>query len=393
MIDVRGISKSFKLYKKPSDRLKEIVLRKPFHERYAALADISFAAADGEAIGIIGRNGAGKSTLLKILTGVVIPDAGEIEISGKLTGLLELGTGFDMNLSGRQNIDANGLLIGMSPAEINQKTATILDFSELGRFIDEPLRTYSSGMVMRLAFSISIHADPDVFVVDEALSVGDAHFQQKCMRKIKEFKARGGSLLFVSHDANAVKMLCDRALVLNNGKLVVDSEPEQAVNIYNRLLAEDEDEFSYSRDPERGYGTEEVIIEKVEAIGERSRASAVSSGETLQLNIRLKGLTDIDNFTIGLMIRDRFGQDAYGTNSYYLNVPLQIKQGEIKHVRYDVPMHLAPGKYTVTLALHEGFDHTRHCYHWWDNACQFEVAGIIGHVFGGQCNLQARLVT
>ena len=192
MIKVEGISKKFKLYHSPADRLKEIIFRKQYHKDFVALDNISFEVGAGQTLGIIGQNGAGKSTLLKILSGIVIPDSGTIQIDGKVTGLLELGTGFNAEMTGLENIYMNGTLIGMTKDEIDRKKQTIIDFSELGEFINEPIKTYSSGMTMRLAFSIAIHADPTCFLVDEALSVGDAYFQQKCMRKIQEFRAERG---------------------------------------------------------------------------------------------------------------------------------------------------------------------------------------------------------
>lgn len=192
MIRVENISKTFKIYPAPSARLKEILLRRPCHTLHAALEKISFSVEDGETLGIIGPNGAGKSTLLKLLSGILIPDEGKISISGKITGLLELGTGFNSEMTGRQNISMNGLLLGMTAEEIRAKEETIIAFSELESFMDNPLKTYSSGMVMRLAFAIAYHAEPACFLVDEALSVGDAHFQQKCMKAIRSFKERGG---------------------------------------------------------------------------------------------------------------------------------------------------------------------------------------------------------
>jgi lipopolysaccharide transport system ATP-binding protein len=213
MISVKNISKTFKLYQAPSDRLKEILLRRCYHKNFQAVNNVSFEVQEGETLGIVGENGAGKSTILKLLTGILIPDTGSVHVSGKITGLLELGTGH------------NATYLGLSRSEIDKKLDTIIGFTELGEFIHEPIKTYSSGMVMRLAFSVAIHAEPRAFVVDEALSVGDAYFQQKCMKKIKDFKDNGGSIVFVSHDMNAVKVLCDQAILLEHGSVVEQGEP------------------------------------------------------------------------------------------------------------------------------------------------------------------------
>ncbi len=387
MIKVTSLCKSFKLYKKPSDRLKELLLRRPFHSRHTVLHDLNFTVEDGEALAILGRNGAGKSTLLKILTGVLEADSGDIHLSGKLTGLLELGTGFDFNLTGLQNIRTNGLLIGMTPEEVEAKTQEIIDFSELGHYIHEPIRTYSSGMVMRLAFSISIHAQPEIFLIDEALSVGDGHFQQKCMRKIRQFRANGGSIVFVSHDLNAVKMLCDRAIVLDKGHVVANDVPEAAVNAYNKILGAQEEPESTLPTESKGYGSFEARMLSAEIKGTDSGTHIITSGEDAELSIKVKAEKDLDDVTYGIMLRDRFGQDIYGTNTHLLAQPFALKAGEEIDLVFTIPMHVAPGKYTVTLALHEGIDHTKHCYHWWDNSINFEIAGVRGHHFAGVCNL------
>lgn len=392
MLEVENVCKEFKLYSRPWHRLKEIVLRRSFHRTHRALDNVTFQVASGETLGILGRNGAGKSTLLKMLNGVLLPDAGQIKITGRVTGLLELGTGFDPNLSGLQNIVGNGLLLGMTRQQIDERRDAIVEFSELGPFIHEPIRTYSSGMNMRLAFSIAIHADPDTFLIDEALSVGDGHFQQKCMRRIKEFRAKGGSIIFVSHDLNAVKMICDRAIVLSGGHVVADGHPEDAVNIYNQLLGADDEDYSERKHiEEHGYGSRQAYMERVTFVGQNSQSTILASGDTGVLDVVIAADHDLDDVSLGLMIRDRFGQDIFGTNSHYLNTPIAMKAGERRTLRYRFPMRLAPGKYTITLALHDGADHTANCYHWHDNAIGFEVAGITGTFFGGICDLAATL--
>jgi lipopolysaccharide transport system ATP-binding protein len=388
MIEVTNLEKTFKLYHKPADRLREIITRQPYHTPYQALKGISLRVERGETVGIIGRNGAGKSTLLKILNKVMLPDSGTVTSHGRVTGLLELGTGFDPSVSGINNILTNGLLLGMTEREVAERQHDIIAFAELGEFIHEPLRTYSSGMTMRLAFAIAIHADPETFLIDEALSVGDGRFQQKCMRRIRAFSEQGGSIIFVSHDLNAVKMICDRVIVLNQGKVAIEGSPEDATNYYNQILAGEMDEEKTPVRVGDSYGTYEVKIVHAQAAGEASGGEIVTSGENLSLSLSLKATTAIADLTVGLMIRDRFGQDIFGTNTHFMKHPISLESGEEHDIRLCIPMMLAPGKYTVTLALHEGSDHTSACYHWWDKALHFEVSGIKGFNFSGICNLQ-----
>ncbi len=385
MIEVKNIWKKFKLYKKPSDRLKEIIFRKKYHTTYEALKGISFKIKKGEVLGIIGPNGAGKSTLLKILTGILIADRGEIRIGGRITALLELGTGFNAELTGLENIYLNGTLLGMSKNEIDKKLEQIINFSELGDFIYEPLKTYSSGMIMRLAFSIAMHADPDCFIVDEALAVGDAHFQQKCIKKIKEFKDQGGSIIFVSHDMNAVRILCDRVILLNRGSIIDEGDPEKVTNSYNLLLAKlnDQDNKIILKNENRSYGTFSARIEEVNIKGKVSNTDIISSGEECILEIKIKSFENIDDATVGFLIRDRFGQDIFGINTELLNEKINLEKGHIYRLRFVFPLNIAPGKYTITAAIHRGKIHSEECYHWIDNIKQFQVAGFKKVEFAG----------
>lgn len=391
MIEIRNLSKRFKLYDKPSDRILEIIFRRSFHRTHQALNNISLTVQSGETCGIIGQNGAGKSTMLKLLTGVLLPDSGEVKASGKITGLLELGAGFDYSLSGHQNITINSLLLGMNHKDISRNIEAIIEFSELGDFIHEPMKIYSSGMAMRLAFSIAIHAEPQCFVIDEALSVGDAHFQQKCMKRIRQFREAGGSIIFVSHDLNAVKMLCDKVLVLDNGEVVAEGTPEQAVNHYNRIIAQLDEDYSQESDRGQNYGTREVEIVDCSLRGEQSSESVLSSGEGAIILLTLKAVETVKNVTVGVMIRDRFGQDIFGTNSKHLGRQLDIEAGQALVVRFCISLEISPGKYTLTAALHSEENHLENCYHWHDNLLGFEVAGIKGSGFSGVCRLPATL--
>ena len=377
MISVQNISKTFKLYRKPSERLREIIFRQCRHKKFDAVKDLSFTVPGGQTLGLIGKNGAGKSTVLKLLTGILIPDTGTVHISGKITGLLELGTGFNHEFSGIDNIIHNATYLGLSRPEINRKLETIIAFTELGDFIHEPLKTYSSGMIMRLAFSVAIHAEPNAFVVDEALSVGDAYFQQKCMQKIREFKADGGSIVFVSHDMNAVKILCDKAILLDHGTAIDYGEPETIINAYNYHIArrsKGDDDVRAGRSP-NGYGTLEVLIESVTLNdAHQNETQILVSGQPADIVISIKGQASMEDLTLGIAIRDRFGQDIYGTNSYYLKKKIDVQQGQTMDIVYSFDQfNLGPGKYSISAAIHTGASHIDHCMHWLDGCAVFET--------------------
>ena len=395
MIVVDNVTKRFRIYRRNGDRLRELLTGRTHHEAKVAVRDVSLRLDEGEVVGIIGRNGAGKSTLLKMVMGVILPDEGNVTVSGRVTGLLELGTGFNALLSGYDNIAFNAALLGMTPAEVARQRDAIIAFSELQAAIHNPLRTYSSGMIMRLAFSIAVHADPVCLVVDEALAVGDAHFQQKCMRRIAEFRKAGGSILFVSHDMNAVKVLCDRAVVLEEGAIAASGTPESAVNYYNRMIAamEGEDMALVAPLEQRGhaatsYGNGALGIVGGRLIGADSGGSSVASGEVADLVIDVHANQAIDDASLGIMIRDRLGQDIFGTNTHHMGQPLRFAAGEDRRFVFRMPMNLSPGRYTVTVALHSDDTHLSDCYHWCDNLLEFEVAGYLGPRFNGICRLE-----
>lgn len=394
MIRVEAIQKTFKLYRSPAVRLKEILLRKNFHAEHKALKGISFEVGDGETLGIIGPNGAGKSTMLKILTGILLADSGTIFVTGRITGLLELGTGFNPEMTGLQNIYMNGLLLGMSREEIEGKLDQVVEFTELGDFIYETLKTYSSGMVMRLAFSVAIHADPKCFVVDEALSVGDAYFQQKCMHRIKEFRRNGGSIIFVSHDMNAVKILCDKAILLHHGAILEAGSPDHVVNSYNFLVARLSDQHSKMRLANRevhSYGTFDAQIKSVAIVGSQSGSDVISSGELVTVTVELEAKEDLPEIVVGILIRDKYGQDIFGSNTYHYNLPISMKAGTTAICRFHMPLNIGPGKYTLTAALHTKDTHLEECMHWADNLVTFEVAGNQGQYFTGLCKLRPEI--
>ena len=257
-ISVQGVSKIYKLYDKPIDRLKEAVslTHKSYHRDFFALSDISFDVKKGETVGIIGTNGSGKSTILKIITGVLSPTTGTAEVSGNISALLELGAGFNSEYTGLENIYMNGTMMGFSRQEMERRMDDILRFADIGDFVNQPVKTYSSGMFVRLAFALAINVDPEILIVDEALSVGDVFFQAKCYRRMEEMMKNGTTILMVSHDMGSIIKYCDKVVLLNRGHFVAQGEAGKMVDLYKKILANQTDELA-----------EALIEEKKEALG------------------------------------------------------------------------------------------------------------------------------
>lgn len=368
VIRVQGLCKTFRVYHRPADRLREHLFRRQFHYEHKALKDINFELLSGEALAILGANGAGKSTLLKLITGVLLPDSGMLETSGRIAGLLELGTGFDGNLTGRQNLWSNASLLGLSQAEIQEVIEDIIRFSELGDYLDAPVRTYSSGMVMRLGFSIAIHARPACFVIDEALSVGDARFQQKCLLKIQEFRERNGSLLFVSHDLNAVKILCDRAIVLEGGRISYDGNPQEACLEYQKQLMHIGPNVESKR-----YGKGAIRIASASLVNAEGLSGRYLTSESVTLRVQLDSDVDSNTLALGFMIRDRLGQDLFGTNTQLHEIILDLKAGQSCDIVFEFLLNLGPGQYALTLGLHDKNNFTNDVQDWWNDSLVFEV--------------------
>lgn len=362
IIRVESVHKAFRTYRKPTDRLKEAILRRPRHTLHEALKGIDLTVHGGEVVGLLGRNGAGKSTLLKLIMGVILPDRGRIGVAGKVSGLLELGTGFNPALSGRDNITFNAMLLGMTPSDIEAKRDEIIRFTEMEAFIDNPLATYSSGMIMRLAFSIAIHADPSCFIVDEALAVGDAYFQQKCMRHINEFREKGGAILLVSHDLNAVKTLCDRAVLLDGGIIARQGAPRQVVDYYEGTVLsgmhEGEGTVGIVEAQEEAAGTVtgtgEVVVDDVALVDDDGRAlHSVVSETPVTLRVRLRALRDVAEPHFGFAIRDRYGRSMFETNTYCMGVhpaPLQAGDAPVE-ISFRFTCNLIAGDYAVSLGI------------------------------------------
>lgn len=400
-ITVTHLSKRFNLYARPLHRFKEWATlgRRSYHTAFWALRDVNLAIPSGASTGIIGPNGAGKSTLLKIITGTLFPTEGEAKVEGRVAALLELGTGFHPEFTGRLNIYLNGKMLGLSDDEIAEKFDEIVSFSELGNFIEQPIRTYSSGMTMRLGFSIASCVDPDVLIIDEALSVGDAYFSQKCVRRIREFRERGVTILFVSHDPSAVLTLCDRAVLLEQGVVQREGTPEEVLDFYNARIAQRSasggmqilvrDEADGSALGTQRSGNFRAVITGVEFRNAKGDASETFvSGEDAALAVRVLFLEDINDPTVGVLIRNRLGIEVFGLNTKGLGRRLgNFRAGESMEVTLSFPLNLGPDDYSITVAAHEDETHLLNNFDWVDKAWRFRVVGGNDYQFYGLAKL------
>ncbi len=391
ILEVKNITKIYKIYKSNFDRLKEIFSKKKYHKEFISNDDISFELYEGETLGIIGTNGAGKSTILKIIAGVTNATSGSIVKNGRVTALLELGTGFNNEISGYENIFLNGTLIGMTEEQCRKKAKEIIEFSELGTYIDEPIKTYSSGMKMRLAFSIALFSEPQILIVDEALSVGDAHFGAKCTKALAQRKKQNMSIIYVSHDLNSLKLLCDRLVMLNKGKLVEKGTPEEVINRYNFLIAklnDSDDSLKINEQNSNSFGTFDIEIKNITINKDKKSLEDFETGDEVDITLEIFSKIDTEDLTIGIHIRDKYAQDIYGTNTFYQNKKLSLKANETYLCTYSMKLNIGTGKYTLGAALHTSDWHTELCYHWLDNAVNFNIYGTKENLFIGLCRLE-----
>ena len=404
-ISVNNVSKMYKLYDNPMDRLKESLglSRKKKYKEHYALNDVSFQVHKGETVGIIGTNGSGKSTILKIITGVLNPTQGQVVVDGRISALLELGAGFNGEYSGIENVYLNGTMIGFSREEIDAKLQDILDFADIGDFVYQPVKTYSSGMFVRLAFAVAINIEPEILIVDEALSVGDVFFQAKCYRKFEEFKEMGKTILFVSHDLSSIGKYCDRVVLLNKGKKLAEGDAKEMVNLYRRVLVnqyeepeeaakeETQDAVVEPDDPvtegeketvkkpgvvrrEEGdqmksklnlnpevleYGSKLAEIEDF-AIRDDSGmiTNVIEKGQEFSVDMKIRFQEDISEPIFAFTLKDLKGTEITGTNTMYENTPMKPqKKGDVRYVTFTQKMPLEAGEYMLCLGCtgyHQG---------------------------------------
>ena len=387
---VSHVGKAYKRYAGKWARMLEWLTGKTRHDKTWVLRDIHFTVNPGEAVGIVGVNGAGKSTLLKIITGTTQPSSGSVHTEGRVAALLELGMGFHPDFTGRQNVFMAGQLLGLHSDEIAACLPAIEAFAEIGDYIDRPVRTYSSGMQMRLAFSVATAVRPAVLIVDEALSVGDAYFQHKSFSKIREFREQGTTLLIVSHDRSAIQSLCDRAILLERGFVIKDGPPEEVMDFYNALIAERENATVEVKRLDDGRtqttsGTGEARVASIELRNEKGETvEYVNVGEQVRLEVKIRLHADLPELVFGYMIKDRLGQSVFGTNTHHLKVEMaQLKKDELLTLVFSFPANIGLGSYSVSTALHVTDTHLATNYEWRDQALMFNVVNLNRHQFVG----------
>lgn len=368
VIQVQHLSKMYKLYDKPSDRLKEALglSRKKRYREHYALNDVNFDIEEGECVGIIGVNGSGKSTILKIITGVLNPTEGEVKVNGRISALLELGAGFNMEYSGLENVYLNGTMIGFSKEEIDARLDDILAFADIGDYIHQPVKMYSSGMFVRLAFAVAINIDPEILIVDEALSVGDVFFQAKCYHKFEEFKAQGKTILFVSHDLSSISKYCDRVILLHKGQMLDQGTPKAMVDMYKQLLVH-QDPVKQGEGTSQGdsenwregfqvnpdtleYGEKQAEIVDFVVLDEKGRQSnTIEKGTTFQIKMRVQFHESIQEPILAYTFKNIQGTEITGTNTMYEKASVEHSEaGRECVVTFEQQMDLQGGEYLLS---------------------------------------------
>lgn len=366
VIQIHNLSKMYKLYEKPSDRLKEslgLSRKKRYREHYA-LHDVSFDIEEGECVGIIGTNGSGKSTILKIITGILSPTEGEVKVDGRISALLELGAGFNMEYSGLENVYLNGTMIGFSKEEIDARLDDILAFADIGDFINQPVKMYSSGMFVRLAFAVAINIDPEILIVDEALSVGDVFFQAKCYHKFEEFKEQGKTILFVSHDLSSIAKYCDRVVLLNKGRMLDEGSPKAMVDMYKQLLVKQDPvkqgEGGKSAENWRNgfqvnpdtleYGEKQAEIVDFVVLDSKGRQSnTIEKGSAFKIKMRVHFNETIQQPIMAYTFKNIQGTEITGTNTMYEEAHVEHpEEGKECVVTFEQEMNLQGGEYLLS---------------------------------------------
>lgn len=391
-IVVQGLGKAYRQYPSRWSRLAEWLLPwgRPRHTLRWVLHDISFAVNAGEAVAIVGTNGAGKSTLLKMITGTSQPSTGQVQVQGRVAALLELGMGFHPEFTGRQNAVMAGQLLGIPGERLEALMPEIEAFAEIGEYMDLPVRVFSSGMQMRLAFAVATCVRPDILIVDEALSVGDTYFQHKSFERIRAYASQGTTLLIVSHDRNAIQAICNRAVLLRDGRVALDGEPEAVMDYYNALLAHKDHGVLEQVVLENGRtqtlsGTQEAVVESIALMDDAGRViDEARVGSAVVLRVLVQVRQALPSLVLGYGIKDRLGQVMYGTNTWHTGQVIDAPEAGKRYefcIRF--PVHLGVGTYSVQTALVGSDSHLGSNYEWRDLALVFKVVNVDRTVFDG----------
>jgi lipopolysaccharide transport system ATP-binding protein len=390
VLRVHNVSKLYKLYRRPSNRIIEALSlrRRKLHQDFWAVRNVSLNVARGEILGIVGPNGSGKSTLLQMIAGVLAPTAGRVSVRGRVAALLELGAGFNPEFSGRDNVNFSSELMGRSREETAEVFAAIEEFAGIGTFIDRPVKEYSSGMYVRLAFATAIHVAPDLLVVDEALAVGDAAFSNKCVRKLEELKASGVSILFVSHDLGIVKRLCHRAILMYGGQVAASGTPSDVVNRYIAMVHEGAPDAVERYGHRAGHGDRVSEITGVDLLDSSGDAlHVIESGRRVTVRVTAVFRQHVADPVVGILIRNRYGIDVYGTNTRVEGIRMRdALAGDILTAEFTFDCSLTRQQYTVTAATQHSDGRSQD---WRDDVLSFTVVGAQDHA--GLANLGASI--
>ena len=396
-ISVKNLTKIYKLYDKPIDRLKETlsITKKKYHREHYALRDISFDVKKGESVGIIGTNGSGKSTILKIITGVLNQTSGELKVKGKISALLELGAGFNLEYTGMENIYLNGTMMGYTKEEIEKKLDNIINFADIGEFINQPVKTYSSGMFVRLAFAVAINIDPEILIVDEALSVGDVFFQAKCYKKFQEFRDMGKTIIFVSHDLKSVSKYCDKVILLNKGIFIEEGNPKKVIDTYKKILVNQFDkEIKNEKEKEKNveskvlwkskmnlnsnkleYGNKDAEIIDFGILDENNiLTNTVNKNESFRIKMKVRFNKKIQEPIFAFTIKDIKGNEITGTNTMIEEVYFKNpERNDVVEVEFEQIMNLQGGEYLLSLGCTGFKDGDFTVYHRLYDVCSISV--------------------
>lgn len=373
MLQVQNVSKVYSLYASPTDRLWQ-TLRGSSRENqeFWALRDVSLSVGRGEVLGVVGPNGSGKSTMLQIVSGILQPTRGRVITEGRIAALLELGAGFNPEFTGRENVFINGEILGMSREQVNRVFDRIAEFADIGEFLDRPVKEYSSGMYVRLAFATAIHVEPEILIVDEALSVGDAIFANRCIQKFEQLKERGVSILFVSHDLGLVKRLCDRAVLLQRGVVMCEGTPNDVVNRYAAMVSGPTQAAELGVAGGARHGDRTTEITSCLLHGAHGDTRTLQTGERVTIQVNVACRQNVDGVVAGILFRNRIGVDVFGTNTQIEHIETKsMRAGEALEVEFAFDCSLARGEYTLTVATQHPDGRSQD---WHDDALVFQVA-------------------